>query len=470
MELLPFLFMSSCFLTLSGLTVGDQSGKPVIVKDGDDAILPCSFDESIEHVRFEWKKEGTEKEVFIHDTGLNYSPALGDRVSHFRDDLKNGNASIKIKNAQLEDGGNYTCSFPSKGKTFRIGLVVGAAKPYVTSHDQINGWVLLQCDVKHAYPKPKVEWRDSDNQIIHSEEQVSKQGDHVYITLKATVKKTGRYRCVATQGDINHQAQQEINVHTYGVTVNVSEESDVILPCSLSTNQNLDQKLFDWRKKAPTKQEVFMYDGGLHYNNGRRGQDEHFRGRVSHFPQELQFGNASIIIRNTTVADSGVYTCDFPYLQPEQRFCIKLVVGETHLERSIRRNPSEDEALLKCEVRGASPKPKVEWRDSDGNILPAEEPQVSHTGERYDITLLTTVTRTNSSLFHCVATQEEMGHVTRDQIDVRYCALVFLPFSCPVVTAVTVRRKKHKNKTASKEQTAEFIKLHQDNLQISLKV
>uniref|UniRef100_A0A3P8PLE9 Ig-like domain-containing protein n=1 Tax=Astatotilapia calliptera TaxID=8154 RepID=A0A3P8PLE9_ASTCA len=206
-----------------------------------------------------------------------------------------------------------------------------------------------------------------------------------------------------------------------GVTVVVSEESDVILPCSLSTNQDLEQKLFDWRKKAPNKQEVFMYDGGLHYNNGRPGQDEHFRGRVSHFPQELQFGNASIIIRNTTVADSGDYTCDFPHLQPEQRFCIKLVVGAAPKPFVGILNISEDEALLKCEVRGASPKPKVEWRDSDGNILPAEEPQVSRTGERYDITLLTTVTRTNSSLFHCVATQEEMGHVTRDQIDVRYC-------------------------------------------------
>lgn len=81
-------------------------------------------------------------------------------------------------------------------------------------------------------------------------------------------------------------------------------------------------------------------------------------------------------------------------------------------------NISEVGVQLKCEVRGASPKPKVEWRDSDGNILPAEEPQVSHTGERYDITLLTTVTRTNTNLFHCVATQEEIGHVTEEEIHV----------------------------------------------------
>uniref|UniRef100_A0A3B4GYQ1 Ig-like domain-containing protein n=1 Tax=Pundamilia nyererei TaxID=303518 RepID=A0A3B4GYQ1_9CICH len=111
------------------------------------------------------------------------------------------------------------------------------------------------------------------------------------------------------------------------VTVVVSEGSDAILPCSLSTNQNLEYLLFDWRKKAPNKQEVFMYDGGIHYNNGRPGQDEQFRGRVSHFPQELQFGNASIIIRNTRLADSGVYTCDFPHLQLEGKtFRIKLDV------------------------------------------------------------------------------------------------------------------------------------------------
>lgn len=71
-----------------------------------------------------------------------------------------------------------------------------------------------------------------------------------------------------------------------------------------------------------------MYDAGIHYNNGRPGQDKNFNGRVSHFPLELQFGNASIVIRNTKVADSGDYMCFFPRLQPEKTFNIKLVVGE----------------------------------------------------------------------------------------------------------------------------------------------
>lgn len=107
----------------------------------------------------------------------------------------------------------------------------------------------------------------------------------------------------------------------------VLEGSDAILPCSLSTKENIEQKVFNWRKVDPHKQEVFRYDGGLHYYNGLPGQDEHFRGRVSYFPLELQSGNASIIIENTVVPDSGNYTCDFP-LQQKQTFSIKLVVGE----------------------------------------------------------------------------------------------------------------------------------------------
>lgn len=205
------------------------------------------------------------------------------------------------------------------------------------------------------------------------------------------------------------------------IKVVVLEGSDAILPCSLSTKENIVQKLFNWKKVDPNEQEVFRYDGGLHYYNGLPGQDEHFRGRVSHFPLELQSGNASIMIKNTVVPDSGTYTCDLRLFNPEFTFRIELAVGAAPKPLIHVLKITKDEALLKCEVRGAFPKPKVEWRDGDGNILPAEEPQVSHTGERYNITLLTTVTKTNSNVFHCVATQEEIGHVTEDKLYVAFC-------------------------------------------------
>ncbi|XP_051251077.1 butyrophilin subfamily 2 member A2-like [Dicentrarchus labrax] len=208
------------------------------------------------------------------------------------------------------------------------------------------------------------------------------------------------------------------------VRVIVEEGSDVILPCSLGSKENIVDKRFDWIKDG--QKEVFLYDSGDHYNNGLSGQDEQFKGRVSHFSDQLKNGNASIKIRNTKISDSGKYTCHFPRLQPSQIFYIELVVNPALKDRSgeipgaapkpyIRTlNPTEDRALLQCVVEGASPKPKVEWKDSAGNILPAEEPQVSDRGGRYYVTLLTTVTKTDH--YRCVVTQEEIHHQTHSEI------------------------------------------------------
>ncbi|XP_035854790.1 butyrophilin subfamily 1 member A1-like, partial [Sander lucioperca] len=201
-----------------------------------------------------------------------------------------------------------------------------------------------------------------------------------------------------------------------GVKVVVKEDSDVVLPCSLSTKENIVPGVFAWRKdtqKDEGLKEVFYYDAGIHYNNGRPGQSEEFKGRVSHFPDELKHGNSSIIIRNTKISDSGEYTCYFPRLQPPQIFYIELLVAVTPKPSVTILDATADWALLQCEVHGASLTSGVEWKDSAGNTLPAEE---TRTPERdhYYITLNTTVTKTDHYL--CVVTQEEISHQTHAEI------------------------------------------------------
>ncbi|KAI4799547.1 hypothetical protein KUCAC02_016860, partial [Chaenocephalus aceratus] len=67
---------------------------------------------------------------------------------------------------------------------------------------------------------------------------------------------------------------------------------------------------------------------------------------------------------------------------------------------------TKDKSLLQCLVRGAFPKPLLQWRDSSGNMVPAAEPQVSERGGSYDVILQTTVTKTDN--YSCVASQEEI--------------------------------------------------------------
>uniref|UniRef100_A0A672ZFT5 Ig-like domain-containing protein n=1 Tax=Sphaeramia orbicularis TaxID=375764 RepID=A0A672ZFT5_9TELE len=172
---------------------------------------------------------------------------------------------------------------------------------------------------------------------------------------------------------------------------------------------------FDWKKDGDDK-EVFCYVKGDHYNNGRSGQSRPFKGRVSHFQDELKFGNASIKIRNTKLADSGNYTCIFP---DKQKSHITLYVVP---ELKVRPNISgavlkpwvtilgvtEDGTQLECEVKRASPKPDVIWQDHAGNTIPSQKPQMTDRGGSYDIILLTTVTKTDN--YTCTATQKEIKH------------------------------------------------------------
>lgn len=116
------------------------------------------------------------------------------------------------------------------------------------------------------------------------------------------------------------------------VEVDVREGDDAILPCSFNPAQDIAGKLFDWKKDK--EKEVFLFDKVPEYNEGRSGQDQQFSGRVTHFNDELKYGNASIKIRSATVADSGNYTCVFPR-DNKQTYIIRLLVGEWFYVRRI---------------------------------------------------------------------------------------------------------------------------------------
>ncbi|KAI3369832.1 hypothetical protein L3Q82_024409 [Scortum barcoo] len=85
-----------------------------------------------------------------------------------------------------------------------------ASKPSLTTLDETRNWVLLQCEVLGASPKPQLQWQDSDGNLVPAKDpQEEKRGGSYDIILQATVTKTDTYRCVVTQKEINHQTQAE---------------------------------------------------------------------------------------------------------------------------------------------------------------------------------------------------------------------------------------------------------------------
>lgn len=73
-------------------------------------------------------------------------------------------------------------------------------------------------------------------------------------------------------------------------------------------------------------------------------------------------------------------------------------------------------ALLQCEVNGAFPEPVVEWKDSHGKAVSAENPEVTPTEGRYSVVLKATVTKSDN--YTCVVTQKEISHQDSSTTDV----------------------------------------------------
>ncbi|XP_033969360.1 selection and upkeep of intraepithelial T-cells protein 3-like, partial [Trematomus bernacchii] len=137
-------------------------------------------------------------------------------------------------------------------------------------------------------------------------------------------------------------------------------------------------------------------------------------------PQVSERGGSYDVILQTTVTKTDSYSCvasqEEIYHQTKPAHIYASLSGAASEPSVTSIKQTKDWSLLQCLVRGAFPKPKVEWQDSSGNILPAEKPQVSERGGSFYITLNANVTKTDH--YQCVVTQEEIYHENRAEISV----------------------------------------------------
>ncbi|XP_047216109.1 V-set domain-containing T-cell activation inhibitor 1-like [Girardinichthys multiradiatus] len=203
--------------------------------------------------------------------------------------------------------------------------------------------------------------------------------------------------------------------------ITIKEDESVILPCFFNTS--FTDYRFDWKNDG---KDVFLYEN---VKVDPSIPDEQFRGRVSHFPDEVKSGNASITITQAKVSDSGNYTCLNIDSKKEKK--IKLTVGAFAKPVVSVPQHNGDWALLRCKVLNAFPKPAVVWNDSKQNNVSDREPEVREKGGRYNITLETNVTKTDN--YTCVATQNELNHQSNDSTSVnirgKFNQVLFLVFN-----------------------------------------
>uniref|UniRef100_A0A8P4KQD8 Ig-like domain-containing protein n=1 Tax=Dicentrarchus labrax TaxID=13489 RepID=A0A8P4KQD8_DICLA len=171
-----FLFwtLTVCLSTTASTSKEGQprvvgSLQPVVTHIGDDVILPCRLQPSlnVERLTVEWSRPDLKPDpsdwltliVHLHrggheNTDMKLRSYIG-RTELSKDGLKSGDISLKILNVTLEDGGRYRCFIPKlKGpvKESVVTLVVVFSEP-----SSVQTTIETQLDARQIKnPDPKI--------------------------------------------------------------------------------------------------------------------------------------------------------------------------------------------------------------------------------------------------------------------------------------------------------------------------
>ncbi|XP_059210485.1 butyrophilin subfamily 3 member A2-like [Centropristis striata] len=219
------------FLLLTHLPNGGQSldnhlTQTVMVMVGDDVVLPCQLEPSMNAVTMtiEWGRPDLKPRfVFVWHNGkelLNeQNKAYKGRASLSISNMKHGDISLKLSPVKNSDHGTYRCYIPKLSQEYFVELLVGAVSSPAISLagiDETSSGVMLDCESSGWYPEPEVLWLDGEGKLLSAGPTETVRGpDDLYtVSSRVTVEKrhSNSFTCRVHQKNTNHTREAHITL------------------------------------------------------------------------------------------------------------------------------------------------------------------------------------------------------------------------------------------------------------------
>ncbi|XP_035849588.1 uncharacterized protein LOC116067087 [Sander lucioperca] len=271
----------------------------VTVHPGDDVTLSCqAAGSSISVVK--WSRPDLEPDTvfFYIDGHLEtdvQNPSFKDRVELVDRDLKDGDASLILKNVSRHDTGTYTCGVKTDDSR---------RKKRDTNSDLIRPIRTVRLQVPER-------GSEDVNSSPGGRDGGLVAGVLVVLVLVAA----------AVGGVLMYRRRQKKRpgppAASPDLTVTVYPGDDVILPCQAAGSSIRTLK---WTREDLDPDTVLLYrDGRLELDH----QHPSFEDRVELVDRDLKDGDVSLILKNVSRHDTGTYEC-------------RVKTGDTDLIRTIR--------------------------------------------------------------------------------------------------------------------------------------
>ncbi|XP_074873475.1 butyrophilin subfamily 1 member A1-like [Carettochelys insculpta] len=200
--------------------------RPVIVSLGGEAVLPCHLSPvmSAETMEVRWFRSQCSAVVHLYHNGQEQygqqMPEYQGRTQLLKDDITSRRVSLRIRNIQPSDDGQYKCFFQSSVSyedailELQVADLGSAPAIYVEGHQ--DGGIRLVCRSSGWYPQPEVLWRDHRGQRLPSaSENTSPGANGLFQTETAiiiTEESNQKVSCCVRNPRLNQQRESEISI------------------------------------------------------------------------------------------------------------------------------------------------------------------------------------------------------------------------------------------------------------------
>ncbi|KAF5894330.1 butyrophilin 2 isoform X1, partial [Clarias magur] len=377
---------------------------------GDDVTLPCYLfpKKSAVAMEIRWIK-GTDCICVYQHGQVKEGKGYEGRVSLFTHELEEGNVSLRLRNVQVSDGGEYKCEMSHeehKVENSGVDLQVSDFKLFPKPDDSFilricetsftKPYIIYGCDgddvTLPCYLSPKksvismeIRWfKETDCICVYQNGQVKEgQGYEGRVSLftheleKGNVSLMlrnvqesdgGEYKCKITR--------REHKMENSGVYLRISEfklvqrTEDVGKPTGSDSGPHLVEVLvgdnatmpyYIAPKMSAVAMEIRWFKGTddiCLYQDGQVKVGRGYEGRVSLFTNELEEGNVSLMLRNVQGSrDCGQYKCEVMSGDEKVETSVYLIIIKVELcsGKGDLSESSDDDTPRKPGRRGSMP-------------------------------------------------------------------------------------------------------------------
>ncbi|CAG5965475.1 unnamed protein product [Menidia menidia] len=366
-EMAALRSLSFCLLAVGLLLPAPASTVQRITAEAgqDSVILPCRAGKETQIRIVGWSRDDLSPDIVLYyrsgqiDSDRQH-PSFRNRVDLQDRQMKDGNASLILKNVKINDNGIYKCVvYP--GRRYRelisiIHLVVSLPPPEqrITAEAGQDS-VTLPCATRKETEIIAVEWSrpDLDPDVVLFYRDGHFESDLQHPSFRNRV-------------DLQDRQMKDGNVSLIlkdRITAEAGQDS-VTLPCGAGKETEI--RAVDWFRLDLDPDGVLFYRDGL-FESDR--QHPSFMNRVDLQDRQMKDGNVSLILKNVTINDTGTYGCRVltqSSSSAELISIVYLVVSPPPGQRiNITAEAGQDSVTLPCGARKEAEIRAVDWSRPD---------------------------------------------------------------------------------------------------------